>query len=74
MEESIRKKRAQGVLVAAEEIDRAEEMANSLIRKILSTPPDDILRVEPLPEYRFRPFDFIGERGDIINKSMPRKK
>lgn len=74
LEESIRNKRRQGKAVPAEEIDRVEEMANSLIRKILSTPPEEILDIVRLPSYSFRPFDFIGERGDIINKSMPRKK
>lgn len=74
LEEGMRKKRTQGLTIGAEEIDRVEEMANFLIRKILSTPADEILEVKLLPGYSFRAFDFIGERGDVINKSMPRKK
>lgn len=74
VEESIREKRRQGMSVAAEEIDRFEEMVNSQIKKILSTPPEEMLDIVPMPAYNFRPIDFIGERGDIINKSMPRKK
>lgn len=74
LEESIRSKRAKGMMVEAGEIDQVEEMANSLIKKLLSTPPEQLLDLEPVPQYQFRAFDFIGERGDVINKFMPRKK
>lgn len=60
--------------VTAELIDWFEETANSLIKKILSSPREEILDVVRLPSSSFRPFDFIGERRDIINKSMARKK
>ena len=73
LEEAIREKRRKGSGVSAEEIDQLEQMANSLIRQILSTPPEEILEIRPLEGYIFRPFDFIGERGDVINKTMPRK-
>jgi len=73
LEEAIREKRRKGLIVGAEEIDQVEEMANSLIKKILSAPPEEILETQSVAGYIFRPFDFIGERGDVINKTMPRK-
>jgi len=73
LEEAIREKRRKGLMVMAQEINRVEEMANSLIKKILSTPPEELLEIRSVAGYIFRPFDFIGERGDVINKTMPRK-
>lgn len=35
--------------VAAEEIDRFEEMVNSMIKKILSTSPEEMLDIVPMP-------------------------
>lgn len=60
------------VLPSAEEINLVEKMADDLSRRLLNTPPEDILDIKPRTTYKFRATDLFGNRGDIINKSMPR--
>lgn len=74
LEDKIRKLRSQGKLAAASEIDSVEKMANDLILKLLTTPPAELLDIKPLPRYKFSATDLFGDRGDIINKAMPRSK
>jgi hypothetical protein len=40
--------------------------------KLLTTPPEEVLEVKKLNDYKFNFTDLFGERGDIINKDMPR--
>jgi len=72
LEERIRATRAQGRPVSAGEIDQAEALAEATSRRILYARPEDILALKAAPEYKFRALDFVGERGDVINKNMPR--
>lgn len=72
LEERIRARRAAGQTVTAAEIDEVERMAEQTSRMILTTPPGQLLELRPVPGYRFRATDLFGERGDVINKNMPR--
>lgn len=72
LEAKIRKLRAEGKPVTAEDINLVEKMGDALSLKLLSTPPEELLEIKPLPNYRFVPADVFGSRGDIINKAMPR--
>lgn len=74
LEGKIRKLRSEGKVVSAADIDRFEEMSDALSKKLLNTPPDQLVVIKSLPEYKFSPTDLFGERGDIINKSIPRGK
>lgn len=75
LEGKIRKQRSEGKPVAAKDIDTVEKMANTLNLKLLTTDPDKLLDIKPLPNFKFNPNDTVelfGKRGDIINKDMPR--
>lgn len=72
LESKIRKTRSQGNSVSKLDIDAVEKMADSLSLKLLSTPPADLLVIKELPGYKFTSADMFGNRGDIINKEMPR--
>lgn len=75
LEGKIRKLRAEGKPVAAADIDTVEKMADALNLKLLTTPPDKLLDIKPLPDFKFaanETVDVFGNRGDIINKDMPR--
>lgn len=72
LEGRIRSLRAQGKPVTAEEIDRVEEMGDALSRKLLTTPPEELLDIVAAENFRFQFSDMFGGRGDIINKDMPR--
>lgn len=72
LEGSIRKLRSEGKPVSAEDIDRDEKMANALSENLLNSSPDDILVIKALPGYNFSYTDLFGNRGDVINKNMPR--
>ena len=60
--------------MTAEDIDEIEAMHDALSRKLLSTSPEQLLDIEALDGYRFEFSDLFGERGDIINKHMPRRQ
>jgi formylmethanofuran dehydrogenase subunit E len=75
LEAKIRKLRSEGKPVTANDIDTVEKMAYALSLKLLTTPPDQLLDIKPLPDFKFTPnetVDVFGDRGDIINKDMPR--
>jgi len=75
LESKIRKQRSDGKPVTAREIDEVEKMAAVLNMKLLTTNPDELLDIKPLPDFKFSPNDTVevfGNRGDIINKGMPR--
>lgn len=71
-ENNIRSLRAQGKSVTAEDIDLDEKMVDELNLKLLTTPPEQLLNIEKLEGYKFQFADLFGNRGDIINKDMPR--
>jgi len=72
LESKIRKTRGQGNPVSKSDIDAVEKMADALSLKLLSTPSADLLVIKELPGYKFTAADMFGNRGDIINKEMPR--
>lgn len=72
LEAKIRKLRAEGKSVTAEDIDTVEKMADALNLKLLTTSPSELLEIKILRGYKFRFTDLFGKRGDIINKKMPR--
>jgi len=72
LEAKIRKLRSEGKPVTAEDINTVEKMADTLSMKLLTTPPEELLDIKPLKNYRFVFTDMFGNRGDIINKNMPR--
>lgn len=72
LEAKIRKLRAEGKPVTAEDINQVEKMGDALSLKLLTTAPADLLEIKPLQNYRFVPADMFGNRGDVINKDMPR--
>lgn len=73
LEKKIRKLRAEGQPVSAVDIDAVETMADALSKKLLNTPGSEFLEIKPLAGYRFVPADMFGNRGDVVNKAMPRK-
>jgi formylmethanofuran dehydrogenase subunit E len=72
LEGKIKKTRFAGNPVKAEDINRLEKMAEELIRKLLNTPPSELLEIRKLENYQFVPIDLFGERTDVLNKNMPR--
>ena len=58
--------------MAAEDIDTVEKMGDSLSLKLLTAPPEELLEIKRLNDYKFSFTDMFGERGDITNKDMPR--
>jgi formylmethanofuran dehydrogenase subunit E len=72
LENRIRSLRAEGNPVTAEDIDTVEKMGDSLSLKLLTAPPEELLEIKRLNDYKFNFTDMFGERGDIINKGMPR--
>ena len=72
LENTIRVLRAEGKEVTAEQIDTVQNMADALSRKLLNTPPDEIIDTKPLPDYQYNFQIETGKRGDIINKNAPR--
>ncbi|WP_094607308.1 hypothetical protein SPSIL_038820 [Sporomusa silvacetica DSM 10669] len=74
LESKIRKLRSQGQPVLAEDIDKVEQMGEELSQRILNLPQGGILVIKALPDYKFVFNDMLGNRGDVINKSMPRTK
>ena len=41
-----------------------------LIRRLLNTPPVELLSLTERPAYRFQFNDLYGGRGDIINRDL----
>jgi formylmethanofuran dehydrogenase subunit E len=72
LEGKIRSLRAEGQPVTAEDIDLVEKMGDDLSLKLLTTPPDELLNIEKLENYKFQFADLFGNRGDVVNKEMPR--
>lgn len=72
LENRIRTQRAGGKPVSAADIEKVEAMANDLSKKLLNTPPDQLLRITRKPDYKFRFNDLYDNRSDIINKDAPR--
>jgi formylmethanofuran dehydrogenase subunit E len=71
-EAKVRKIRASGKPVARGDIEKVEKMADALSLKLLSTTPSELLEIKRLTAYGFQWLDLAGQRGDVINKTMPR--
>lgn len=76
LEDAIRATAASGKPVNPADIDRVEQMADEFSRTLLSTPPDTIVVLEKVPDYRFPAAspNPIAPRGDIINRDVPRTR
>jgi formylmethanofuran dehydrogenase subunit E len=72
LEREMRAARTHGHSVSAADIDGVEAMAKALSRALLNARAEDVLDVQQLEGFRFVPNDSFGERGDVINKDMPR--
>lgn len=72
LEGKIRNLRAQGKPVNSEDIDMIEKMADVLSLKLLNIPPEQVLDIKELANYKFNFADMFGSRGDIVNKDIPR--
>lgn len=72
LESHIRELRAAGQPVDPADVDRFEAMANELSRRLLDTPPDELLILTARSGYRFQFNDLYGGRGDIINRDLHR--
>lgn len=73
LEAKIRGLRAEGKPVTAQDIDTVEKMGDALSLKLLSASPEQLLEIKKLDNYKFNFCDLFGNRGDVINKEMPRK-
>ena len=73
LESKIRGLRAEDKPVDPADIDKVEQMADALSKKLLTTPPEEVLNVEKMDNYQFK-FQFAspGKRGDVINKDAKR--
>ncbi len=72
LESKICKAKAEGKVVSPEDVDKIEKMHNELSKKLLNTPPTELLYIKKLDNYNFD-FKFqTCNRGDIINKDTPR--
>ena len=73
LEKEIRDLRKEGKPVTPAQIDQVEKMADDLSKKLLNTPPEELLKIEKRDNYKFNfKFDAPGNRGDIINKDVGR--
>jgi formylmethanofuran dehydrogenase subunit E len=75
LENKIRKLRSEGKPVSAEDIDAVEAMACAFNIRLLTAPPDQLIDIKTLDDFKFIPnetVDVFGARGDSINKGMPR--
>lgn len=74
LEQSIRSLRARGETVEPAEIDRFEHGANEYSRKLLNTPPDQVVIVERFTGYHFPDHSQnpLAPRSDTINRDAPR--
>lgn len=74
LEQSIRSRRARGGKVPPADIDRFEIEADAYSRKLLNTPPDQAVLIEPLTNFHFPDHSLnpIAPRSDIINRDEPR--
>jgi formylmethanofuran dehydrogenase subunit E len=75
LEAKIRKLRAEGQPVTVDDINTLEKMANAFNVTLLTTPPEQLIDVYPVKDFQFSPNDTVdvfGNRGDVINKDMPR--
>lgn len=75
LEGKIRKLRSEGKSVTAEDINTVEKMADAFNAKLLSTPPEELLAIKSVVDFKFSANDTVdvfGNRGDVVNKNMPR--
>ena len=72
LENKIRTLGKEGKDISPEDVDKIEKMHNELSKKMLNTPPDELLNIKKLDNYKYE-FKFqTGKRGDVINKNVPR--
>jgi len=76
VERSIRLRVAAGEPILPHDVDRFETLADRFGRMLLETPPDQIVNVERLRDFRFPATsrDPLAPRGDIVNRDVPRTR
>jgi len=76
LERQIRSERARGETVSAAEIDGFESEANAYSRRLLNTPPQQVVVLQRLTDYSFPDHSTnpVAARSDIINSNAPRSK
>lgn len=74
LERSIRKRRAQSEEVPSQEIDRFEWGAAAFSRRLLNTPPQDVLQTDLLVDFKFPTSspNPVAPRSDVSNRDAPR--
>ncbi|OIP56109.1 MAG: hypothetical protein AUK54_02710 [Helicobacteraceae bacterium CG2_30_36_10] len=76
-EKQIRSKISKKETVTPEEIDRVEKLADDFIAMMLHTPLEKLVSLTKLDHYIFEPVssvDVFGNRGDVVNKHVPKKQ
>jgi formylmethanofuran dehydrogenase subunit E len=75
LDRSIRDRGASGQTVLPEEVDRFEALADRFSRMLLETPPEHVVRIETLREFRFPATSRnpVAPRSDVVNRELPRK-
>ena len=74
LERSIRNRHAQNEQVPPEDVDRFECGAQEFSRKLLNTPPEDVLQIDHLAGFHFPTSspNLIAPRSDVIDRDLPR--
>lgn len=77
LEGQIRSKVSKKESVTPEEINRVEKLADAFIKTMLYTPLEKLVSLKKLDNYIFEPVasvEVFGNRGDVVNKHVPKKK
>lgn len=75
LEAKIRSKVSKKQEVTPQEIDKVEDLANSFIQTMLTTPLHKLVDIQKLDNYVFQAvsdLDVFGKRGDVVNKNVPK--
>ena len=74
LEQQIRSRRARGETVVPSDINRFEHQASIYSRRLLNTPPQQVVELQRLPDYTFpdHSANAVAARSDIINRDTPR--
>lgn len=76
-EAQIRSKISKKEKVTPKEIDDVENLANNFINTMINTPLEKLVVAKKLENYTFEPISSVevfGNRGDVVNKHVPKKK
>lgn len=71
LENKIRTQAKMGEKNSSIDIDNIEKMHTNFSKKLLNTPPDELMEIKKLENYKYKFIFQTGKRGDIINKNIP---